>query len=220
MIQVFGRYMSGNDFNTEVHALWAINSASSMPLVRMLDSLFGEYSYYTEAEWPEYNIRPPDTHPLLGSWRNIEGNLFVFLLEISGRNNDSNNLEYHLFLIGNEYEIIKARQLISKLKNKIEKIERKQLKDDEANVVIEKENKGVGISGFIKVVGIFAVIVNAFSLYLRQLPSPKFKLESLATIYEMFLALIHYSALLLLFIIIIVSIGYVLKYGRLLLRRF
>ena len=68
-------------------------------------------------------------------------------------------------------------------------------------------------------IGIFAVIVNAFSLYLRKLPPPDNFIESFKTAYASLVMVVHFSALLLLLMIVLVSIVYTARYGYMMLRR-
>lgn len=67
-------------------------------------------------------------------------------------------------------------------------------------------------------VGLFTVVVNAFSLYLRQLPPPPLPAPAIQDTYEFLVVAVHIAALILLLIITLISIGYVLRYGILMLR--
>jgi hypothetical protein len=63
------------------------------------------------------------------------------------------------------------------------------------------------------------VIVNAFSLYLRSLPTPDLQNEVLLDVYRWLIAAVHFGALALLLLIIALAFAYLLKFGILLVRR-
>lgn len=204
-------------FLTECHALWTRNDVPMAPLERQLDEILQGYLFYPEFEWPIYNVRPPDNHPLVASWRNTSGNAFVFLLEVYQPKNDEPN--YLVILVGYQEEIEIINNLIGTHKLNLSKIEKKQLARESAGKGLEDETENKSIERFSKVIAIFAIIVNLFSLYLRKLPPPSNVIESFKVAYASLVMVVHFSALLLLLLIVLISIVYTARYGYMMLRR-
>jgi hypothetical protein len=205
------------EFLTECHALWTRHDASMPPLERQLDEVLQGYLFYPEFEWPMYNVRPPDNHPLVASWRTADGDAFIFLLEVYQPKQDEPN--YLVILAGYKDEIQAVNSLIGAHKLNFTKIEKKQLAKASAGKGLEDETKNKSIERFSKVIGVFALIINAFSLYLRELPSPENINDLFKTAYASLVMIVHFSALLLLLLIVIVSIVYTARYGYMMLRR-
>ena len=61
--------------------------------------------------------------------------------------------------------------------------------------------------------------MNAFSLYLRNLPVPDFANETLLVTYRWLIVAVHFGALALLLLIVAIAFAYLLKFGLLLVRR-
>ncbi len=158
------------------------------------------------------------TYPLIASWRDKQGKVFIFLLEIN-ECTQNNKPDYLAFVAGDSRLVKPTSRLIGEHKENLEKIEKRDLAGKRADKSLQDEINRKSIERFTKIVGIFAVIVNGFSLYLRSMPAPKIGNEFLKSIYEVMLVFIHFGALSLLFLIIFLAIAYTIKFGALMLRR-
>ena len=85
---------------------------------------------------------------------------------------------------------------------------------------LDYQQKSPSISRLAKMIGLFTVIVNAFSLYLRRLPPPNLPSAIMVSMYEFLVGAVHFSGLLLLLITTLIAMGYAIRYGILMLRRF
>lgn len=206
------------NFVTESHALWARRDTNKMPLERQLDGILDGYLYYPEFEWPKYNVRPPDNHPLIASWRTSCGNAYVFLLEVY-QPTKTDEFSYLVIAVGINEEVKKVNNLINTHKLSLSKIEKKELAGKVANKNLDEEIKKRSIENFSKIIGIFTVIVNAFSLYLRKLPPPENVADVLKGTYSILIIIVHFSAIFLLLLIVFLLIVYTFRYGSMMLKR-
>jgi len=109
---------------------------------------------------------------------------------------------------------------VTELKSLLEKSERRELQVRHAENRIKQEKKSPAITRLLKLIGFFTVVVNAFSLYLRKLAPPHLPGPVFEMAYQILVLIMHFAALVLLLIITLIGIGYVLRYGILMLRRF
>ncbi|MCW8966083.1 MAG: hypothetical protein OQK82_05290 [Candidatus Pacearchaeota archaeon] len=205
-----------NESITENYRIWYKKDINKLPIERQFDGMLKDYVYYPEEEWSIYNMRPADKYPLIGSWRNKEGSLFIFLFET---NHYENEPDYLVYIAGLPDLVKPMSKLIGGHKEILEKIEKRELASKRADESLSSETKKKSLERFAKIAGIFTVIVNAFSLYLRTIPTPSIQNETLKSIYEFMVMLVHFSALSLLILIILFAIAYVIKYGLLMLGR-
>jgi len=206
------------DTVTEVHAIWAKKDSHKLPLERELDSLLSGYVYYPEEEWAMYEMRPPDTYPLAASWRDKSGDVFVFLLETAEALRMTGP-DYLVFVAGQPNLVKKVTGSIHSHKEILEKVEKRQLAGQRADLSLEGEIEKKSIERFTKIVGIFTVIVNAFSLYLRSIPEPDLGGSKFSVAYKALVVSVHIGSLVLLLLIILLAIAYIFNYGMLMLRR-
>jgi len=85
------------DSITENYRIWCKKDINKLPIERQFDGMLKDYLYYPEEEWSVYNMRPADRYPLIGSWRNKDGDLFIFLFET---NHDENDPDYLVYIAG------------------------------------------------------------------------------------------------------------------------
>ena len=89
-----------DEFITESHALWTTKSEHKLSIDREVDKLLAGYLFYPEPEYPIYNIRPPETHTLLGAWRDSEGSVFIFLSEMTSASPTMIEPRYIIYISG------------------------------------------------------------------------------------------------------------------------
>lgn len=191
-----------------------------MPLPRSIDSALSQYMSYPEVEWSAFGYRPPEGGILLGAWRDKDGTVFVFLLEIAGAKSAQEGCTYLLYASGHREAIENIADVISALKNILARSERKELQYRSAESRILRERSSPAFTRWIYFMALFTAIVNAFSLYLRTLPPPDALVPIVRQLYLLLVALVHFAALILLLVIILVGVGYLIRYGLLMLRRF
>ena len=196
--------------------LWTSKDSTDTSLLKEIDGILLGYKYYPEYEWSKHKVRPPENFSLIGSWKKIESGCFVFLMQ---NYNLKNREHYVIYISGNKDEIDRLERQIVGLKGKITKTEKRSLRNQNVESALEKEHKTKTTKKLITIVGVFTAIINAFSYYLIKLPTPSFNNEYIKNVYEIFIILIHFLALVLLLLVILLIISYVIKYGILILRR-
>ena len=199
--------------------LWPASHKHVAPLPRSIDHALSEYVFYPELEWAQFGYRPPDNFPLLGSWRDRGGQVFAFLLDRTTLEGPSREKQALLYVSGMQDAVETLGARVTALKSELAKSERKELSARQADHRIEQEKRSPAVARLLKLIGLFAVVVNAFSLYLRKLPAPILPSTALQELYESLVVVVHIAALVLLLTITLIGIGYVLRYGLLMLRR-
>ena len=202
--------------------LWANSFEHALPLPRSIDqALSDHYVFYSEPEWIKFGYRPPENFPLLGAWRDPKGRVFAFLLDPdSAKKSLSGGKHLLLYVSGMKDAVESLGGRVTELKSLLEKSERRELQVRHAENRIKQEKKSPAITRLLKLIGLFTVVVNAFSLYLRKLPPPHLPGPVFEMAYQILVLIMHFAALVLLLIITLIGIGYVLRYGILMLRRF
>jgi hypothetical protein len=199
--------------------MWPRESERGLTVEVMIDEALVGYLFYPEPEWARFGYRPPENFPLIGAWRDAQGKVFIFLLDRTEKRPSDSPRQLLLYVSGNTREIESVERKIASLKTLLARAERKELRGIEAAFHLEEESEAKSVERLMKLVGIFAVIINGFSLYLRKLPPPTFPIVSFDYYYQLLIGAIHFSALLLLLLTIIICIFYAFRYGLLLLRR-
>lgn len=205
----------------ERYAIWATQKPDSPSIGKELDSLLNGYFYYPEEEWNAFEVRPPESSDLLGSWRDNKGSVFIFLLRNYHENEKhSSNLgpDFEVIVLGNGDAVSEIGKRVISLKNALYKIEKKEIAEKKAAENFNTEVKSKSSKHLISTVAVFTVIVNALSLYLRELPPPNIQNQWFNAIYSWTLGILHIGALFLLLLIVAISFVYLLKFGSLLIR--
>lgn len=200
-------------------AMWPKETDREIPIEATIDQAFEGYLFYPEPEWLKFGYRPPENYPLIGAWRDSEGKVFIFLLDRSSQRQADSPRQFLLYVSGEKSEVNLIERIIKSLKSTLAKSEKKELRSRDAASVLHGEKKAQSIERLMKLIGLFTVIVNGFSLYLRKLSTPTFPNDSLVYIYQLLLSAVHLTALLLLLLTITISLFYAFRFGSLLLRR-
>jgi hypothetical protein len=208
------------DTCTVSFALWGNPSTYDMPLPRIIDQALSNYIFYPEIEYARYGYRPPENHSLLGAWRDETGSVFAFLLEPMPVNGELIERRFLLYVSGVRDAVDELGNKVSSLKTKLAKMERKELQIQRTEHKITQEQKSPATPRLIKMIVIFTGVINAFSLYLRRLPTPTMPSTTMTLVFQYLVGVLHIASLMLLLIITLVGIAYVLRYGVLVLRRF
>lgn len=208
-----------DELNTACWAMWPRESEREVPVEVTIDQAFEGYLFYPEPEWARFGYRPPENFPLIGAWRDARGKVFIFLLDRTRKRPSDSPRQLLLYVSGDKREIDSIEMRITSLKTLLAKAERKELRGRDAAFRLEGEKKAQSVERLMKLIALFTVIVNGFSLYLRKLPPPTFPIVSFAYFYQLLLSAIHFTALLLLLLTIIICLFYAFRYGLLLLRR-
>jgi hypothetical protein len=204
---------------TACWAMWPQVSLREVPIEVAIDRAFEGYLFYPEPEWLRFGYRPPENFPLIGAWRDADGKVFIFLLDQTPSRSKDVHRQLFLYVCGDKRKVDSIERIITSLKAMLAKAERKELRDMDAAFRLEEDKKIQSIERLMKLVGLFAVIINSFSLYLRKLPPPNFPSVLFDYLYQLMLIAVHFTALILLLLIIIISLFYVFQYGLLMLRR-
>lgn len=213
---------SNEDNIPERYAIWLSPAAESTSIGKELDSLLKGFFYYAEEEWGRFDIRPPESSDLSGAWRDSDGTTFIFLLRnFSNKDNkhtDDRGPDYEVIVFGQGKVISEISKRIGLLKNSLYKIEKKEIAERKAANELSSEIKSKSSRHLVGTVAIFTVIVNALSLYLREIPPPDLQNSWFISVYSWTVGILHIGALLLLLLIVIISFLYLIKFGALLVR--
>lgn len=212
-----------NNQSSEYTASWMLWSNSiehEMSLPRSVDNMLTDYVFYPELEWGQFGYRPPENLPLLGAWRDSSGKVFAFLLDASLGNSSLDEKHLLLYVSGEKNAVETIGSKVTSLKAILTKTERKEIQVRHIEQQIEQEKKSPAIARLVKLIGLFTIVVNAFSLYLRELPMPKMPSSFFQEAFQFLIVVVHFSALFLLLVITLIGVGYVFRYGSLILRRF
>jgi hypothetical protein len=211
--------LSQDKLYTACWAMWPRESDRDVHIEATIDQAFEGYQFYPEPEWTRFGYRPPEKFPLIGAWRDTMGKVFIFLLDRAPKRPSDSPRQLLLYVTGDKSQVELVEKKITTLKNFLAKAERRELRGKDATARLEGEKKTKSIERLMKLIGLFTVIVNGFSLYLRKLTPPIFPSEILKYFYQILVTAVHFFALFLLLITIIISIIYAFRYGLLLLRR-
>lgn len=201
-------------------ALWDSGSEHAVPVPRAIDAALAGYVFYPEAEWARFGYRPPENVPLLGAWRDPGGKVFAFLLDSDPKDSAQDDRRLLFYVSGIKSAVYDLGAKVTALKSVLAKSEGRELRVLHTERRIEQEKKSPVVARLLKLIGLFTVMVNAFSLSLRKLPPPNLHILWVQDTYLYLVVMIHFAALFLLLIITLIAIGYVLRYGILMMRRF
>lgn len=213
-------YMVDDIPYTSCWALWPKPDEDILSIPKGIDQSLSGYLFYPEIEWEKYGYRPPESQTLLGAWRNPEGTVFIFLLDQENLKQKSDQKLYVLYVAGNKNEISAVEEIVNNFKNRFDRSEKRELSFATAKKKLEDESNAKYVERLIKIIGVFAAIVNAISLYIRTLSPPAEFGPYAEIIYKVLIYAIHFSALTLLLIVTLIAILYAVRYGLLISKRF
>lgn len=204
---------------TACWALWPNPRNYALPLPRLIDQALSGYLFYPEPEWVKYGYRPPENYPVVGAWRSPEGSVFAFLLGAGSQGPSAQEPGFMLYVTGSRDAVEELGAHVMMLKSSLARSDKKELVVRQSGYKLGLEQKSQAIARLAKLIGLFTVVVNAFSLYLRRLPSPELSSSAVLTAYQILVGAVHFSALALLLMVILAAIGYTVKYALLVYRR-
>jgi hypothetical protein len=201
-----------------ISASWAIwqSPDQAAALAGMLDQVLIGWCFYPEAEWGKYGYRPPEGAFLTAAWRMIDGSAFGFLVDAPTKGQGPASI-FHCTAKESVLAVIEAK--INGVKGNLFRAESRKLRDARNRRRLDGADKSKSINKLLKLVGLFALVVNALSLYLRKIPPPDIKFGAIAAVFNVLLATVHITALALLLLLIIICIVYAVRYGILLIGR-
>ena len=208
--------------STACWVLWGRTSSSLAEIPHTVDHALAGFVFYPELEWPRFGYRPPENYDLLAAWRDVTGSVFVFLMSAAIGNHFLPDAEVNivLYAVGNTDLVRVVQERVERLKRQMAKAEARDLSSSSARQSLDLEEKAKGVVRLMKLVGLFTVVVNAFSVYLRISAEPPFPNPVFTVVYQTLVALVHFLALGLLIVLILVFIAYAARYGLLALRKF
>ena len=201
---------------------WVIYGSSEKcvsKIQREVDNIFSAYSFYPEVDWGQYGYGPPEGYQILGAWRHPKTKAFAFLLDNPNIITIEPTIQLLLYVAGEMVEISMLERKIEILKTNFALEEEKVRVDSYARERIDRVHKSKSLAILTGALGIFTAIINGFSLYLRKLPPPELNSQIMINTYNVVLALVHFSALFLLLLVIAICAAFLVKYGVILIRR-
>jgi hypothetical protein len=206
--------------NNQVYS-WVIygSSEKDMPqILREVDNIFSDYSFYPEIDWLFYGYKPPLGYEVLGAWRHPEKLSFAFLLD-NPRMVKKPNLQLIIYINSDRAEINELETKFYRLKSRFSLKEKQENQSIYISQRISSFQKFKYSGILLSILAIFTAIVNAFSLYLRKLPYYQIDIKWMSDCYHIFLWLFHIIAMLFLINFVIFCVSFLIKYGILLIRR-
>lgn len=221
-IEVLSDYSPSQSVPMEVTASWVLweDENANEPLLKVVDSVFSNYTFYPEIEWSKFGCSPPEMYSPQGAWRDRTGSVFIFLLSYSTRRSQGSSPTLLLYTKGDPKSVDAVQKKVAGIKSDIAKNETRDSTIQNARDCLIIEDRTNSAHKLIKLAGLFTIIINVFSVYLQRLPAPTFPTQKIAVAYQIILILIHFLALTLLIVLILLFIGYVIRYGLLVLRKF
>lgn len=172
-----------------------------------------------EIEWGQYGYRAPEGHQVFGAWRNPDKVVFAFLLDNASVLTIKPNIQLLLYVVGEHSEIQALEVRLDEMKSKFAIEERKNKLSTELESRLNTIHKSKSLRFVLTILTVFTAIINAFSLYLRKLPTPQMPSPELTQFYQAVIVMVHFSSLVLLLTIIAIMFVFVLKYGLILVRK-
>jgi hypothetical protein len=199
--------------------LYGLSDKDTLNARKEVDKAFRDYSFYPSLEWDEYGIYPPEGHTVLGAWRQTESKAFAFLIDNPSMSTGRMDQQLLVYVIGEDDELRLLEPRLMILKKSFSFKEDNIRSNDYLRQRLTRIEKSKSLTYLSGILTIYTAIVNAFSLYLRQLAPPPTWSPVLITIVNGFASLVHISALLLLIVFIFFVGAFVFRYGILLLKR-
>jgi len=200
---------------------WVIygTSKDDIPKIqRQMDVLFNGYSFYPEVDWIQYGYRPPDGYQVLGAWRHPKTRLFAFLLDNPRMITIEPAIQLLLYVAGAAVELTSLEPKLATLKTAFAIEDKKLITSSEIKDKLGKVDDAKHFGVLTGALSILTLIINGFSLYLRQLPPPQLGSPFLISIYSIFITLIHFSALFLLLLVAVIVAVFLIRYGYLMIK--
>lgn len=184
-----------------------------------MDSVFSLYSFYPEVDWKKFGYSPPDGHQVLGAWRHPDAFSFAFLLDNTLMQKSGNYSQFLLYIVAVQPEIFIIDKRIMAIKKYLRKDAFKTAQAIGASSRLQQMAPNRSIGFFTGILTFFTAVVNAYSYYLRTLPSPQMGTEFEQAIYSALLSAVYFISLMLLIAVTLVCALYLAKYAYILIRR-
>jgi hypothetical protein len=199
--------------------LLASTGEETKKIQREIDRVFSGYSFYPEVDWKNFGYFPPDGYQVLGAWRHPDALLFGFLLDNPFMQKFNSNLQFLIYIVGEEQEILSIEKKILNLKKGLMKDAFRTAQTLGAASRLDQMTTNRSTAVFTAILAFVTVLINAFSLYLRTLPAPELSSQFLKGLYICLLSLVYFVSLGLLILVSIICGLFLLKYAFVLLRR-
>lgn len=192
---------------------WIIYSTSNMHHAAQIkvDQIFStlNYFFYPELEWSTYGYRPPEGKEILGAWRHPKLKSFAFLLNDITIKKNKENCNFLIHVAGENFEIKRINDKITKLKSELALEDAKSLNSLNIDKKIDKVRKSKSPK---IIIGIIAVLTNAYVFIVQKGYNPNFVNEEWEVIYNYFLIFVHFFALICVTSLIFFAFYYMIKY--------
>ena len=147
------------DQYTACWVLWSRTDENTKAVQEKVDEIFSG-SFYPEIEWNRFGCRPPENYPLIGAWRDHDGEVFAFLLDDLTMVRVASNRQMILYLAGGKDNVQAFEGRIRDLKEFVSKAERKDLAAERLKGQVEDTERSQLLRRLLKLVAFFTVIVN------------------------------------------------------------
>jgi len=160
----------GDGIDSACFSLWYTSQPTPHHLQNSIERALAGYQFYPEAEWGKFDVRPPDSLPLLGAWRHPGLNSFVFVLDATSSKSQANSRQAHLYITGPATEIDRCATRVRALKDEVARLERRGLRSQAARDSLGSDANRRSIQQFLGLGAVFTVLVNAVWLFLSKVP--------------------------------------------------
>lgn len=213
------------DYNPKINAdsscwqLLAWTGEEAKKIHREIDRVFSGYLFYPEVDWKNFGYFPPDGYQVLGAWRHPSILMFGFLLDNPFMQKSGSDLQFLIYIVGEEQEIASIEKKILNLKKGLIKDAFRTAQTLGAAARLDQMTTNRSTAVFTAILAFVTALTNAFSLYLRTLPAPELPSQFLKGLYIWFLSLVYFISLGLLILVSVICGIFIIKYAFLLLRR-
>jgi hypothetical protein len=199
--------------------LFGLKESDILTIQKEVDTIFSSYSFYPEIEWDVCMVFPPENHQVMGAWRNKKANTFAFLLDNPAIYKDKRNRPLLVYLLGEERELTILEPQFVALKEFISVEQNVREGDIQISKRLTRLQKSKYLAITYSIIGVWTASINAFAYYLRTVSLPSTWNSLIVGIWNVFSAIFHLSAILLIVIMVLFLIIFTLKYIFLLVKK-
>jgi len=210
---------NNNSYTTRAFIVFLRSKDDISKIQKEVDNLFPDYIFYPELDWDQYGYRPPEGHQVLGAWRHLNSELFIFLLDNPHMMSFPPAYQVLFHLAGDISLITKSQRKLNQLKASF------ALSDKEAETLlnIEKRLSQIGSSKHFKILftilTLITISLNTIAFFIRKQPVPEFDNLFLTESLRYLMISVYFFAIISQIIVMFICIILFVKFGILFIRR-
>ena len=195
--------------------LYRLTRAHQTPLIAIVDSSLG-LQVCPEFELTRYQVRPPEDHPMIGSWRNGNASAFAFLFRLPAIEEYE---RYQVRIVGAEEHVALYKEKIEASKASFQADEKKVLRARLAGEKLNAKHTQKALAVWAASAGMVAGVVQKGLSWIRDAGPPNVENELWLELHQLLVLGTHYISLLMFFLAALGALYVMCAYLLLLLRR-